>query len=121
MSDKQQEEALETFKEIFGSSASKVTASEVMQGLTKTYDLDMISSLPRPELVVNAKFVSGALRGMGFPEEADLIEDIVRDYQKAHVSKAGKGNRAYKIIEAFASLFRAELEIEKSKKGMFSK
>lgn len=117
----EQREAMESFKTIFAGSSQKVTASEVMQGLTRTYDLAMISSLPVPEKVVKAKIVKFTLEKLGYKAESLLVQELVENYLKCHVSQKGKENRARKIIDAFASLFRAELELEKSKKGMFTK
>lgn len=118
---KEQLEAMESFKTIFAGSSQKVTASEVMQGLTRTYELEMISSLPVPEKVVKARVVHYLLTELGYKADAGLIKELYESYLKCHVSQKGKENRARKIIDAFASLFRAELELEKSKKGMFTK
>lgn len=117
----EQKQALESFKTIFAGSSSKVTASEVMQGLTQSYKLEMISSLPVPEKVVKADVVIFALEKIGYKAESELVKKLRDSYLMCNVSRSGKENRAKKIFEAFASVFRAELELEKSKKGMFSK
>lgn len=116
-----QKDALEAFKSVFGGTSSKVTASEVMQGLTQKYDLEMISNIPRPEIIVKARLAENLLDAIGYSAESKLVNGLIGHYVKAHVSQQGKNNRAKNIIDAFASLFRAELEIEKSKKGMFTK
>lgn len=121
MSEQQQKEAVEVFNKIFANSGTKVTASEVMQGLTRVYQLEMISSIPRPEIIVKAKCAKFTLEALGYEKEASLVDGLIQDYLMTYTSHKGKNNRANKIIEAFASLFRAELEIEKSKKGMFTK
>lgn len=119
--EKKKQEALKQFFEAIGSSGTKTTASEVMKGLTGQFQVEMISNIPIPEAVVNARMVKTVLGALGYPLEAQLVGDLATDYMKTHVSKSGKNNRAKNIIEAFASIFRAELEIEKSKKGMFTK
>lgn len=119
--EKRKEEALKQFFEALGSSGVKTTASEVMKGLTGQFQTEMITNLPVPEQIVNARMCKTVLEALDYPVEAQIVEDLATNYMKTYVSKAGKSNRAKNIIEAFASIFRAELEIEKSKKGMFTK
>lgn len=117
----QKQEALKQFFEALGNSGTKTTASEVMKGLTLNFNPKMISNLPVPEQIVNAYMVEGVLKALDYPMEAHLVKTLADNYIKTHVSKVGKQNRAKNIIDAFASIFRAELESEKATKGMFTK
>lgn len=107
--------------ELVGKSGQKLTASDVVEGLTNEHDIKMISSIPVPEKVVKAFFVSNTLNELGYSLESELVKKLALDYLKCYVSKKGKNNRSDKILSAIASLFKMELEDAKAKKGMFSK
>lgn len=121
MKEIQKQEALKQFFEALGNSGTKTTASEVMKGLTGNFNRKMISNIPIPEQIVNAYMVETVLTALDYPAEADLVKKLADNYLEVYVSKVGKQNRPKNVIDAFASIFRAELEVEKSKKGMFTK
>lgn len=120
VSDSERDRLLKGFFESLGNSGVVVTASDVLKGVIRDYDLSMISSLSVPEQVVYAKMVSFTLHKIGRHLEGGLVDLLIEDYQKCHVSKKGKSNRVNKIIEAVTSVLKAEFELEKSG-GMFRK
>lgn len=120
--DEKKIEAIEKLRQLVGSSASKVTTADVLQGLTSGYHQTMISSIPRPDLIIMAETIVFFLDQ--FPEyslEAGVCRKIIETYLMSYAAAKGKNNRANKVLEAAAAVGRAELELEKSKKGMFQK
>lgn len=94
----------------------KISASDVMKGLTSDFDIKMISSLGIPENVVRAVMASEVFKKLGYNASSKLVDSVIDTYLRVQAS-GHKNNRAKSIIEAFASIFRAELEAEKNKKA----
>lgn len=108
------------FFEAFGNSGKKITASDVLEGLSKKSDIRMISSIPDPSKIVKAKFAQEVLERLEYPAEALLVSNIINNYLHVYPSKSGDNNRAKQVMDALVSVYKAEIELDKSK-GMMKK
>lgn len=116
MSDKKTVSDVEQILNAIAGGKQKITASDVLKGLTKEFKITMITDLPHPPDVVRVEAAAEILEGLGNITAAKVLRLVAKDYMETNAS-GHKNNRAKTILDALGSIFRLELEGDKAKKA----